>query len=467
MTELCAFARGAESDHPMPFVAAVESTLVGVNSAGEAEELYRFSHESDDDDRTRARPIVIAVRGDYAAAGIQWITQDAEDPNAPNRDTGLMTFEVVVLDLRTRQVVAQLDGTTPWVNRGGRFHITGAPSGLFVFDLHGGSEDEPLRLGVVSAAWSGMLSLEDFELINDPTQDGVVGVLDRSDESTAPFWLDLCSQSLRPMQLRWVRGDGARVFGNLSEDPLPPVHELAWESPSELGPVMAVRPRAGPFELYPRLSRHLLVDVDEPPDFRLYDVEEGSFDAFRVTVPEGLRRLPEADQGSPYFHNHLSATSDGQVLLGLRNDESAALYSSRDGQAWTPVGARLGHVEHVTGWEVAGTTFVFGSYGLEVGPWPDDPPLRIDGASVQVIRPASGLEILFRHDPPGSYGSSRHRISHDGRCIVWAGGRRSALHVLELDQGQTRDVDLSAFGDIGFPIGAAWSWAIPSHERRL
>jgi hypothetical protein len=150
------------------------------------------------------------------------------------------------------------------------------------------------------------------------------------------------------------------------------------------------------------------------------NVTSGDAHAFDITLPADLHRFGSFGSGIPGFDNstgELAQTSDGAVVLGLRDASVGRLYTSPDGVTWNSVGFPVGKVWKLVALERAGTFLIAGTpLGFTSDDWAPAPPgiERIDYQQMQLVRPPEGVVLV--QATPGTGFTRSYSVSADGGC---------------------------------------------------
>lgn len=344
---------------------------------------------------------VVVTRGAFAAVAAVGYRAEGEDAH----------IELVLLRRTTSEVLHRARWTLPYQNFGNELRVFGNERGLFVVGVRLG---DGIVTHVIDVTGRAFASAAGVLPIGDPDVAGHVPVVDETLSPERPTrWLDPCTGTqtavLGPSAAGLTTSDGALV-GFDPEGPAVVVASSVTARRFALPPDIT-----GLFELS-RAGKALL-STTVPTGFAVLDLSTGELRRLTVVVPAGLVRYGSfaSFEGYDAGAKELVLTSSGGLLLPLRDAAEGYVYASQDGSGWAPLGAPVGAIYRAYVAEAGGTVLHFGNdFATELPPWEPPPPQsgRIDGMSLQAIRPESGVQAEF----PAS-NTRYYALTADGGCL--------------------------------------------------
>jgi hypothetical protein len=351
-----------------------------------------------------------------------------------------VTMEVVMLDL-AGSVVQHGVFTSPYEDFGPMDGLFGNAGGLFVASGRFGDH----HLNVDSTPTGATTWTDPYAAVFDPNPDGTMLVLKDGNCTCDLYWYDPAKGTFTASALlsATASGDFTYVQG-----------ELVWatSAPARLwkenagGSTALALDGAWDDMTYPSLiaanGAPWVVGQTSDTHVVRIDVGGGSYTGIDLEPPAGLATFEPI--GGPYTGGSSYATIDsqGNLLLGLRDASSGAMYRSADGAAWEPVGLPMIDVANAGAIEVAGTYLVYGNAVSGAPAWGTPGAGVIQGPNAQVARPASGTRVQL----PGAYTvgqSGGYRVTADGGCVSFFDVHSGALTLAEATTGAVHPLGIA------------------------
>ena len=323
-------------------------------------------------------------------------------------------LELVVLDRSSQELRARLTWEMPDANFGNDLRLFGNDRGIFALGARLG---DSIVTHVVDVTGRELVTAEGFLPIGDPDPVGRIPVTDETLLPERPAaWLDPCSGERAPVRASGAYGldavQGALV-GFDAEGP-----GLVIETSETTRTISLPSDVTRPFEILP--SGKALLSTSAPLGFVVVDLASGAAERRTLSYPAGYERYAAVAVSERFDSNvnELHVTSSGGLLLPMRDAAEGYAFVSGEGQFWNRLGRPIGEVYRAFVVEAGGTVLHFGSdFAVNLPPWA--PPLpgsdRIDGMSLQLIRPESGV----RADFPAT-NTRRYVLTEDGGCLGYA-----------------------------------------------
>ncbi len=409
---LCRF--DGSGPHPDSFsLAAIEGdTLYVIDGRGRSHSIYTFGLRLG---FAMASPThsVVTARGEFFAAAVAWVER-------PVTRASRVTVELVTFR-RDATFIATSRYTLPYDASGNALRIAGNECGVFVFGWSFGSRRQMAWLapGGIVGPIEGRIPLAD----PDDTATLATQVRASPTGGERVEWFDLEARSFVPARYESEPlRSGIRTLGA----------DLVYPTPWVDGSISVERPHG----VVERTSTDILRGVSATSivasstngwmlmtgrgaDHVAVNVRTGEQNAYTLRIPDGLRRIT-----TPTFRpgtNDLTGVaiaSDGELLLGLRDDAVGHLYRSIDGGHWIPYEPPLGDAWALDVAERDGTVIGWTTgLGLIPSDWAPAPAgvSRVERRSVFVTRGTSQRLASASLDWRGA----RHHLSADGGCVSY------------------------------------------------
>lgn len=380
------------------------SRLYGIDGTGIAKTLHQFG-AGWPFETSPSFTQVIESRGDYVAAAVG-ATRKGQNPTAAVIEVVLMTSNGNVLfhSVRTVSYKAFL-----------HLRLVGNDRGIFALSTQT-SDGDSLEIvgphgehyGPVSAALP----------VTDPDAAGRLCVLREQEHR----WLDPCTGGIEPIRAELLSEyTGVGVAGS----------QVTWVEPSS--PAAAAETADGveklPLPLVPKValfSTHpsgwqLLSSEFSLWSYATANVATGAVNTLDITIPSDRHRFGSL-AGIPGFDtsgNELGQTSDGSIVLGMRDASVGRLYTSTDGLTWNGLGFPVGKVWRLVAIERSGTFLIAGTpMGATTDDWAPAPSGidRVDYQQMQLVRPVSAQGVVLAQATPGTGFTRSYSLSADGGC---------------------------------------------------
>lgn len=378
--------------------------LYGIDQTGTATTLFEFGKDWPFD-AAPASTQVVESRGGYVAAAVAATRKGQQNPTAAVVELVLMDASGNVLFHSTRTLAYQgfLD-----------LRLFGDEHGVFAFSTQTAAENE---LELVGANGEHYGPLTNALPIADPDASGRIAVL----RDQKHYWLDPCDGSFELVRAELSpEYTSVGVVGSKLTWVNPPSPGAVLESPDGAQNLpLPISPKASLFSTHPS-GWQLVSSSFSLWSYASANVATGSVQAFDVTLPADLHRFGSFGTGIPGFDNstgELGQTSDGSIVLGLRDASVGRLYTSIDGLTWSGLGFPVGKVWKLVALERAGTFLIAGTpLGFTSDDWAPAPAGidRIDYQQMQLVRATEGVVLV--QATPGTGFTRSYSLSADGGC---------------------------------------------------
>jgi hypothetical protein len=378
--------------------------LYGIDGSGTLTTLFEFGKDWPFD-ATASSTQVVESRGGYVAAAVGATRKGQQNPTAAVVELVLMNASGSVLYHSTRTLAYKgfLD-----------LRLFGNERGVFAFSTQTAAENELEIVGVHGEHYG---PLTNALPIADPDSSGRLAVL-RDQQN---YWLDPCEGSFELVRAELSpEYTSVGVVGSKLTWVDPPSPSAVLETPegAETLP-LALSPKGSLFSTHPS-GWQLVSSTFSLWSYATANVATGDAHALEITLPPDVHRFGSFGSGIPGFDNstgELGQTSDGGVVLGLRDASVGRLYTSLDGLTWSSVGFPVGKVWKLVSIERAGTFLIAGTpLGFTSDDWAPAPPgiERIDYQQMQLVRPPVGVVLV--QATPGTGFTRSYSLSADGGC---------------------------------------------------
>ena len=388
---------------------------------------------------------------------VHWATYpDGANPSNPT----VARVEVIIRSWTTHQTVFHDAFDTPYESSGNPLDagvaIRGNDAGVFAYGYGFGSLGATEVVAVADgqqAERSGLF--QGVVPMGDPDAQGVVPAAnaDTSSGSLTSLWLDPCSGTT-PYPAGVDAFIGSRI---LTLDTTSGSLVLASAHSAQ---VLALPPPATGWRIFDVHDSDWILLYAGGSQFLAANLATSALVPIAVNVPMGLSRLAWFTQ-NPFYDESLgevAITSDGSLLMPLRDAQAAHLYRLGQDGSWTALGDPLGGLLSVQGLEAGGTYLGFSS-AYAVSPptgWPPPTGGRIDGTSVELMRPLSAVTQLLEQDGMNDWEHTGYALDADGGCLsFWAG---TVLHVVRTTTGGGSSFDLDAAAGPEAYLATAPAW---------
>jgi len=406
------------------WVGLVGPTLWRIRGDGEQVVVHNFGYPAETH-TINGRALV--VRGRYAfaamAGSLRQTVGDAESTRV----------QVLAVDLRDGSIVLKHGYDTPYRNAGNSLELAANARGVVVVGHQYGDNVESRLLSVAD----GLLNVVPgaLPLRVDADAEGRFAALQYPvpyDAGASPErrWVDPCAASSFPV------GKGSRMF-HRDRIAIAPYNraDLEIETATSSARLDVGSPDPSKF-LATHPSGVALLARDGWP-WAVVDFRTAGLTPLEVTLPSSLKGFGYPEGG---YHLAWAVTSRGEVLSMLRDDEVGHAYRTTDGASWDTVGAPVGETTSLEVTEQAGT-YVLHAPSLSfyvTNDWAAftdiDGPARLDGLSVQLVRPESGVSVVLHGPIQGQGITHSHDISEDGLCMQhWLG---DTLEFVDAETGE-------------------------------
>lgn len=445
---LCRFDGRATRPGAIVLAAIEGDALYGIDGRGAVRRLHRFAEGLP----FAAEPgrAVLTARGEYIAGAMMWIESLASG-------RGRVAFERV-LARRDGAVLHRALEVLPYFTGGNELSVHGNECGVFAWGWGAGLRQ---RMDLATPDGALIEPVEGYLLRADPDGDGVLAVTEVGGPDRV-WWLDPRARSFTPASY-----ESGRFRSSLHSLGADLVYATGWLD----GTVTLERP-GGAVQRFPSEQ---LRGVDEARitatarngwvfapgrggDHAVINVRSGERRRVAFAVPPGMRRvhLPGAEPG-PDDPWGISITTEGDLLLALRDNTFGRVHRSRDGSSWSAYEPAFGDVSSVRVMEHNGTVLAF-AFGLRGNPTDWWRPLegaarRYDGRNAFVTR---GEGRSLPRSPRTLEGETYH-LSDDGGCLAyWTASGPAALRVTA---GSPREFVLDAAATEP-RLARAMTWAL-------
>lgn len=351
---------------------------------------------------------VVESRGGYLAAAVAVTSKEQPNPK-------LVGFERVIIDQTGNILFHDVLAASHTGSIDVRVH--GNDQGVFAFYAQSGTASAFDLVGAHAERYGPIL---DLTPISDPDESGRLCVRMAQQKH---YWLDSCRETFSAVlaeQLADYTSIG--VLGD----------KLGWVDPGAPAAVLETAdgakklalpldPKVGLFSTHPA-GWELVLSDGSPYEFASANVTAGAVHPMNITIPSHLHRFGSFGQGVIGFDNtagELGMSSDGAILLGLRDESVGMLYSSTDGVTWTAIGFPVGKVWSLVALERAGTFLIAGTpMGFTTDDWAPAPAglNRVDYQQMQLVRPALGIGTVLAQATIGTGFTRGYSLSADGGC---------------------------------------------------
>jgi hypothetical protein len=438
--DACAFA----GDRRLGVAAVTGSRLYGIDGAGTIVSLFEFGTDVPFEPGVPTTEVVES-RGDYLAAALAFTPQGVQNPTE-------VYVELVVLD-GASDVVFHEGRITDYKNTV-NVTIHGNASGVFAFEVSTALGRSATVSGPAGERYG---PFADLRVAADPEPDGVLAVRQETDFA----WLDPCDGTIRPAQV-----EALSAYTDVHSAQSALLYVDAEAPAATLETSTAAMPQALPLvppvtlALSHPIGWILAKEQGSAMMFGAANPRTGQEQAVSIQIPAGLKRFgstPRFDFGAT---DELALTSNGQLLLGLRDAAVGRMYRTTSGSDWEPIGEPVGEVHRLEAIERAGTYLVRGtSLGQLTSDWAPAPPgvARRDYQQMQLVRPESGIFVMLYQAQPGTGFNRAYELSADGGCVARL--RDQTLQVISAVTGQQHTLTLpvasQVYGDVTFVTDAS------------
>lgn len=415
--------------------------LYGIDGTGIATTLHQFGNGWPFD-ASLSLTQVVESRGGYVAAAVG-ATPKGQNPTAALVEFVLMTSTGNVLfhSLRTVPYKGFLD-----------LRLVGNERGIFALSTQTSAGDSLEILGPHAEHYGPLPAALP---VTDPDANGRLCVL----REQQYHWLDPCAGALMP-----IRAEDASEYTSVGVAG-PKVTWVAASSPAAVVETpdavnelpLPLVPKVSLFSTHPS-GWQLVSSEFSLWSYATANVATGAVNTMDITVPQELHRFG-SQAGLPGFDasgNELGQTSDGSILLGMRDASVGRLYTSVDGLTWTGLGFPVGKVLRLVAIERSGTFLVAGTpLGATTDDWSPAPPgiERIDYQQMQLVRPMLGQGVVLAQATPGTGFTRSYAVSADGGCA----GTLLDDH-LEITSALTLEKSVVTLPEFT-PVYGAWTFA--------
>jgi hypothetical protein len=376
--------------------------------------------------------VYVVSRGKYVAA----MTSAYEVAQPSNKSH----IEVVVLDVTTGAKVAhdEFDG----VENGGSFTVPeaiyGSDDGTFAYGYAVSTRD--VAMGIISSTGKTLRPVMDMVPMADPSLDHIVPVYEQNDSGGEGnvFWFDPCTGVAAPSHQNAVMSSGStyplgsrityldyKTWTLIDEGP----HDFKELALADVGTTFTLKDV--------NASGWGLLSTIDDYEYVTANVALGTKNKVSLkTLPAGFYLLDPLDGGS--IPTGMRATSQGGMMIPLRNADHGMLYENRAG-TWTPVGLAFGEVYTATPFEIDGTYLMYATWEPVPLDWPPPQGPRVEGTGTQLARPATNVAVVVENIGP-AFGLVRdYAVSHDGACVLFDAG---TLDIVSAVTGAKTSIDL-------------------------
>jgi hypothetical protein len=438
----CAFAGS-----PAPGMAAiVGKELVFVDGQGQTEPVHAFFVDAPGTTPTSGW---VTSRGRYVGALLVGYPE-----SAPN--SGKQRWEAVLFDVAGNLLARDaFDGGSKGFGPSG---IYGDDTGVFVYgySVPKGTYSEQVGIGSLWASGESTRLPNGLVPLADPSPQGKVAVYEQNDQGWwGPVsWLDLCSGA------KLAAHGGQSTVGSYPIGPR--IEYLDYqtltvfdEGPDDVRSLSLADLATSVNNETASPSGWMLLDTEDPYRFLVANPALGQKSAVDLSsLPTGFWLLDPFDAG--VYPTGVRVTSDGDVVVPLRNADHASLFLYRAG-AWSELGTPVGEVYSATPFGWRGSYLMYAEWQPIVSGWPPPVGPRLDGTSTQLVRPDTNISALVEFAAP-SYGYTRdYQASRDGGCVAYFNTYvENTLYVVSAVTGVSTAVDLSAFGNPSWTLASTF-----------